>query len=93
MLQDFGNIFKRRDDVPCQSQIEKQNESRMTRAWVLHSLKTLCMGVYLYCDTAYWEKEADSAFPYSGNEDLRKALGSLIIALLIASVSLDLVIW
>lgn len=93
MLQDFGNIFKRRDSVPCQIQIEKQNELRMTRAWVLHSLKTACIGFHLYFDTAYWEKKADPAFPYSGDEGLRETLGSLIIALLIASVSLDLVIW
>ena len=64
----------------------------MVRAWVLHSLKTVFMGVHLYFDTAYWEKEADPTFPYS-NEDLRETLGSVIIAFLIASVVLDLVIW
>ena len=93
MLQDFGNIFKRRDNVPCQVQIEKQNELRMTRAWVLHSIKTACMGIHLYFYTAYWDEKADPAFPYIVNEDLRETLGILIKALLIASVGLDLVIW
>ena len=91
MTQDFANIFKR--DVHCQGQIEKQNEYRTMRAWALHSLKTVFMGVQLYFDAPYWKKEADPAFPYSGNEDLRETLGSVIIFLLIASVCIDLVIW
>ena len=91
MLQDFLAIF--RNDVPCQNQIKKQNQYRMMRAWVLHSLKTVFMGAHLYFDTPYWKKEANLAFPNSGNEDLRESIGSVVIALLISSVCIDLVIW
>ena len=63
MLKEIKEVFVASRGGFNQEKIKQQNKSLMTRAWLLHSLKTIILAIMATSGRPYWEQEEKEGDP------------------------------